>query len=332
MILGLFKKSFFAQITWVILFAIILAIPGFWQSDITYLPESTLFLKLICFFPWLKTIWVYQLTTNLLLVIVAFYLNFALAKHELVHRQNFLPSLLIIALFNLLHPFDYQLLGVINLLIITLAYNFSLKSFDTEKPDNNIFSASILISLATFISYANFIFFPFIWISFFVFKHYSFRFFPMTIIGMIAPYLFFFSWLFWFDKIDLLVLEWDNINGKLFEIIRITGLINIIFMSILGFFVFTSLAKIAPEIPSKIISIRQKTSLSLWLLVFSLYPLLFYPDIISNNYFIIALSGILGYYLRVIKTRRIWIDLLFTSFILLIIFNKYIYASTLFFK
>ncbi len=332
MILKLFKKSYLVQISWVIIFAIILAIPDFLQSNTAYIPQTTLFLKLSCIYPWLQTNWVYQVIGNVLLIALAFYVKDLFSRHELVHRQNFLPSLLILALFNFLHPFQFQLLALINVFLIAFAFSFILKSFEDEHPDNSIFSASILISLASFISYSNFIFIPFIWLSFFIFQNYSIRYLPITIIGLLTPYLFLFTWLFWFDQTNLIFLEWDLFSTQLYQLIHIQGLLNIIIITILGFLTILSLIKIIPETPSKIIAIRQKTTLSLWFLIFSIYPFVFFPDFISNNFFIIALAGLLGYYLRVVKSKRLWIDLLFSALIILIILNKYSYASKIFFN
>jgi len=165
-----------------------------------------------------------------------------------------------------------------------------------------------------------------------VFQNYSIRYLPITIIGLISPYLFLFTYLFWFDKTDLILIEWETLNNNLYQFISIKGILNIIIISILGFLSLDCLAKILPEIPGKIISIRQKTTLSLWLLIFSLYPLLFFSDSISNNFFIIALTGLLAYYLRIVKSKRLWIDFLFTAFILIIIINKYSYASEVLLK
>jgi len=143
-ILSLFKKPYFIQISWVVIFAILFAIPGFLQSNTQYIPQTTLFLKLICIYPCLQINWVYQFINNLLLLALAFYVKDVFSKNELVHRQNFLPSLLILALFNFLHPFQYQLLAVINIFLITYAFDFLLKSFEDEQPDNSIFSGLFL--------------------------------------------------------------------------------------------------------------------------------------------------------------------------------------------
>ncbi|NOR87612.1 MAG: hypothetical protein GQ527_08395 [Bacteroidales bacterium] len=329
MILTLFKKTYFIQISWVIIFAIILAVPGLFSKDFLFLPNKTLFLQISCIYPWLKINWVYQIISNILLVVLAFYVKSIFSEHQLVHRQNLLPSLLILALFHFIYPTDYLLITVVNLFLIAFSFGFLLKSFDDIKPDNSIFSAAILISIASFISYSNLIFFLLIWMSFIIFQNYNWRYFFITIIGLIGPYLFLFTWLFWFDKTDLISIEWNQFYHQFYSIPSINGLLNIIIFSILTFFVFTSLAKIIPETPSKIIAIRRKTSLSIWFVILSIYPFLLYNDKISNSLIIIPLAGLLGYYLRIVKSRRLWIDILFSIFIALIIFSKYylIYAS-----
>ena len=158
---------------------------------------------------------------------------------------------------------------------------------------------------------------PFIWVSFFVFQNYSWRYLPMTIIGFFTPYLFLISYLFWYDRLDLLGSEWSMFQQQIFQTPHIHGVFNIIIFSLLAFFFLSSLAKIIPETGSKIISIRRKISLSLWLMFFTIYPLMFYPSSTAHNLYLIPLSGLLGYYLRVVKNRRMLVDILFTIFIIL---------------
>jgi len=332
MILAFFKKSYFTQVSGVVFFAMLMAIPDFLQTQTEYIPQTTLFLKQFPLQGWWQINWLYQIINNLLLLALAFYIKHILSKHELINRRNFLSSILVIALFNFLHPFQFQLISVLNVFLLSFSLHYLLQSFEDEHPDNSIFSASLLISFASLFSYSNFIFFPFIWISFFVFQNYSIRYLPITIIGLLSPYLFFFTWLFWFNDLNIIIAEWNFINKSFFQVLQIHGILQIIIFSILGFFAFISLSKILPEVPSKIIAIRQKTTLSLWLLVFSFYPLVFFPDLVSNNFFIIAYAGLLAYYLTTLKNKRLWIDLLFTIFVILLIINKYYYASEIFLK
>jgi len=324
MILKLYKKSHFTQITWTLIFAIVFAVPDFLQSNTHYLSKSTIFLKLSCLYPWIQVNWIYQAISNLLLIVLAFYVKDVFSRHQLVHRQNFLPSLLIIALFGFQSPFYNQLLSIINLLLLTTSFNFLLQSFDDEKPENSIFSASILLSIASFISYGNLLFFPLIWISFIIFQYYNWRHIPITLVGLITPYLFLFTWMFWHDKLHLLQNFWDVFYHQFFHLTSVIGLLNIIIYILLSFFIFSSLAKIIPETPSKIIAIRRKTTLSIWFIVIALYAFLFYNDKVSDNFILIPLAGLLGYYFRAIQQKRLWIDLLFSFLILILILNKYL--------
>ncbi len=334
MILQLFKKTFFIQISWIIVFAIAFAVPHFFQNNTEYIPQTTLFLNLICFYSWLKINWLYQVISHLLLLGLAFYVKEIFAKHQLAHHSNFLSSLILIALFNFFYPFQYQFLGIVNLFLLAIAFDFILKSGDDDQVDNSIFTASFILSLASFISYSNLLIFPIIWFSFFIFQNYNWRYLPMSIVGLIIPYLFLFTWLFWFDKLELISSEWDSAYHTFYQIPQFNSIFYSIIFSILGFFLFVSLAKIIPETTAKVIDIRRKTSLSIWMMFFSLYPLIFFPDSISKNLFLIPLAGILGYYLRIVKTRRILIDIIFTTFIILLLINKYYlaYASKVLFE
>ena len=334
MILQLFKKSFFIQISWIIIFAIAFAIPHFFQNNTEYIPQTTLFLNLIYFYSWFKINWIYQIISHLLLLGLAFYIKEIFAKHQLAHHSNFLSSLILIALFNFLFPFQYQFLGIVNLFLLAIAFDFILKSGDDEKVDNSIFTASLILSLASFISYSNLIVFPIIWFSFFIFQNYNWRYLPMSITGLIIPYLFLFTWLFWFDKLELITSEWSIAYQSFYQTPQFSTLFYIFIFSLLGFFLLISLVKIIPETTAKVIDIRRKTSLTIWLLIFSLYPLIFFPDSISNNLILIPLAGILGYYLRIVKKRRNLIDFGFTILIILLLINKYylVYASKILFE
>lgn len=324
MILQLFKKSYFIQISWVVFFAIIMAIPGFLSQNISIWPRNTLFLQQFQLPDFLQINWINQLAFFFLILFLSFYLKVLLTKHQLVHHLNFIPSLLVILLFNFYHNGQFQLIGGINLLLLILAFSHLLESFDHEKPDNNIFSAALLIGIASLLSYSNLIFILIVWLSFFVFQNYSWRYFPITIIGLITPYFFFLTWLFWENQLGSIENEWDLIiNEKIHEVSVFDSLFHIITSSILGFFILLSLAKIIPETPGKIIAIRKKISLSLYFLVLAILPFLVSQDVIVKNIILIPLAGIMGYYLRAVKTRRRWIDLLFTIFVLLIIGYKY---------
>jgi len=322
-ILKLFRQSYFVQISGIFVFAILFFIPGFMQDSTNYWPNTTIFLQTIQLTALFKANWIYQLVSDFLLLGLAFYIRSIFKQHQLIHSLNLMPILIILSFFNFQTPFEFQLANTLNLFLIAFCYSFLLQSFEDEKPDNSIFSASLFVSLASFLSYANLTLLPLIWISFFVFQNYSWRYFPISIIGLITPYLFLFTWMFWNNNSNLLLNELHQFYFQLYHIPNIHGLINIIFISVTGFFILSSLSKIIPEIPGKIISIRKKTNLSLWFLLISLYPFLFIDNSLAKNLIIIPLSGLLGYYLSQVKVRRFWIDLIFSIFIIFIVLSKY---------
>lgn len=326
MLLKLFHKNYFAQISWIIIFAILFAIPDFLYKSGEFWSSNTLFLKLSCLHPWLKNHYVYQSLQVLVLIGISFLVKYFLTSHQLVHHSNFLPSLLIIALFGFNQLFDYQLLISLNLLLLVFFYNFILQSFDDDKPDNAIFSASLFMGIATLISYNNVVFLFLIWISFIVFQNYSWRYIPISLTGLIVPYLFFFTYLFWTEQLSLIDTEWNNLQNYTYQLPQLNNLFSIAIFSILGFLIFLSLSKIIPETSSKIISIRKKVSFSLWFLIISIVVMLFSNEPIVKNIFLIPLSGLLGYYLRSVKNKRRLIDMMFSLFILFLLFQKYYFA------
>jgi hypothetical protein len=326
MLLRLFHKNYYTQISLLVVFAAVFAVPDFIQKTGANWSDNTLFLRLSGLHSWLRITWVYESLQLLVLVGLAFFIKYILTAHQLIHHSNFLPGLILISLFGFHQLFDFQLLSSINLFLLILAYSHLLKSYDDEKPDNALFSASFFIGLATFISYNNIVFLLLVWISFFVFQNYSWRYLPITIAAVIVPYFFFATWLFWFDQLPLLETEWLAISNYSYQLPQLNNLFLIITYSILGFFIFLSLSKIVPETSSKIISIRKKVGLSLWFLTISIVVLLFSGEPIVKNAYLIPLSGLLGYYLRSVKTRRKLIDAVFSLFIFFLLFQKYYLA------
>lgn len=323
MLLSIFKKSYYIQIVWVVFIGILLAIPSYLQDHTLFESDHTIFLKITTVPDFLHINWIYQSISWLLLFGLAFYVKGLLTKHQLVHHLNFLPAIIILSLFGFQQPFSYPLIGIINLYLIAFAFSFLLQSFEDERPDNSIFSASLLIAIASLLSYSNVLFITLVWMSFFVFQNYSWRYLPITLIGFVTPYIFLFTWLFWLDQLDLIPQELLIIQENIYQFPKLDGLFDIVIMSILGFFIFVSLARILPEISGKIIAIRKKTSLSVWFLIISIIPFILSPEMITKNVILIPLSGFLGYYLRLVKRRRIYIDLLFTILISLLILHKY---------
>jgi len=227
-LLNLFHKNYFAQISWIIVFTILFAIPNFLQQEGETWGNGTLFLKLTCLHPWLKIHWVYQTLQFLLILGIAFLTKYFLTIHQLIHHSNFIPSLLIVALFSFQQLFDFEILISINLFLLVIYYVFILQSFDDDKPDNAIFSASLFIGLASLISYNNIIFIPLIWISFIVFQNYSWRYIPITIAGLIVPYLFFLTYLFWTDQLNIIIQEWERIQEYSYQLPQLNNLFSII--------------------------------------------------------------------------------------------------------
>lgn len=323
MILKLLHRSHFAQISWVIVFALIFSIPAFFQNETIFWSDQTLFLKLSCLWPVFQINWIYQSLHLLLLLSTAFIANYIFTRHHLIHHSNFLPGLIIVVMFGFQQAFELQLISTINLFLLTISYSYLLKSFDDITPDNSIFSAALFIGLASFLSYGNIAFIVLLWISFFVFQNYSWRYFPISLAGLLVPYLFLSTWLYWNDQLNMVITEWNIVSHHFYELPQIIDIFYILIYTILGFLIFLSLSFVIPKNAGQIISIRKKVWLSLWFLLLGFILLLFSTDYMVKNVVIIPLSLLLGYYLRSQKIRQNLIDIVFSLFILLLMFNQY---------
>lgn len=318
MILKLFRQNYFMQLTWLIVFSVLIWLPAFLSPQTTAIFTSP-FLKgyLIPGVSFLN-----QFIAFILILAEAFLLTYLFSRHQLTHKNNFLPGFLFV-LFSSRTPEHLQFLpSVLALPFILLGLYKLLDSFKSNFVNNYLLSTSIYFSIGSLFVPSVLLLFLFIWISLILFQSFEWRSIPITIIGLVIPYAFIAFYYFWFnhfgDFLTILIQQKEHFINRP-QLPETQGIIEFFVAAIL---VFISGPYILQRVGNQVISIRKKTYAMYWLLGLSVLISVFNAELSSRELVFIPLSGILGFYFSSIK-KTFWADLFVSSIFLGILVQNY---------
>ena len=149
---------------------------------------------------------------NATLVLNAVLLNYLFNSHQFLDKNSYLPSLLYVvsmSFYDAIYIFDYLLI-VHFLLILMIIQLFELKN-QTEVLQH-VFNAFLFLGLATTFQPIILFFYPFFYISLYIFRPFTVREFLLSIFGFIIPFLYCFTYLWWFNLPKSLELNLPNLN------------------------------------------------------------------------------------------------------------------------
>lgn len=263
-----------------------------------------------------------SLTAFLLIISGAFLLNFIVNKFEILTKPSFLPALFYIVFMSIdnamltLHPFVFT-----NIFIMLAVYKL-VSSYQKDTAFSNAFDAGILLSLSTLFYFPSIVFIPLLGIGFILFRPFNWREWFISLLGILVPYIFLFSYYFLNDTPD----SWRNtiaffpdlpeqpkpvISGSFYFMLGIC--ILIIFFSFKKLFVGFNEA-----------SQRNKKGISLllWVSAFALLSIFIAPKVSIQNYSVLAIPSSVfcaNYFLKIKKPW--WGELLFLLLLASIFIN-----------
>ena len=322
MILKLFKQSYFAQIALLIGLATIIWLPAFIKPHTAISSHSNLFTD----FLFSQTLISHPLPGIVLGFIVllssAFLLATIFSNHQLTHRNSFLSGFLFVLFLSRtpehlgFHP------ALITLLLLLLGLKKLLDNFKSLRSYNLLLSASILFSLASLFTPSVLLLFPVIWISLIIFQSFNWRSIPISLIGLLSPYLFIASAYFWFDNGLLFMKQMEHLLTQLLSLPKMPTWLEIAELTISTALLFLASSLILPRIGNQVISIRKKTSFMYLFLGISILISFFSLDILAREIVIAPFAAILGFYFSAVK-RQFWADVFISLVFLLVLFQNY---------
>ncbi len=264
-----------------------------------------------------------KIVNILLIVLITIQLNNIGLKSEIIPRQSYITSSLLVAMM-LFSPADaYFSKTLFIMLLLVFAYTNTMSIFGKQYPYAQVLNASMAIAISSMILPHTILFVFFIWLAFFTYSVNSWREWLISIIGLIIPYIYLVFTLFWNDNLlyfrDIYL---NFINNPDFTI-AIPSIYQLITIGLIVVVYFTGMLPFISNASDKVISVRKR----MWLTFqfsficiiaiatsgdsfFFLLPVLFAP-----------MALMLSYNIHDQKRSRVY-DVLFSLLIISILINR----------
>lgn len=327
MLIHLFRKSYLLQYILLLLLALILWLGAFIHPfEIPIVTDSLLTPGYSLLFGLLHENILLQVFIAFILAISgALLFNYALTKFDLVPKNTLVPAMIYIVLLSyspsllLLHP-----VAIPALLMVLILY-FLFQVYTEEEAFAQIYNIGLLIGISSMFYFPSIFFILFIWLTFIVYRLYSWREWTIPITGLITPYLFLFTYYFLTDSIEPAYLAYAAYFSKItiFQISFDFSILNYIITSMVVLFSIWAGVLLLSDIQEKIISLRKRYWTIYYLLAIAIFTYIF-----SDIYFkwhqvfvLIPVSVFLAYAFSQLKNLR-WIEILWGILFSLIAINN----------
>lgn len=311
MLIRFFKHNNPSSFILLPLFALVLWIIGFFSAQsggLTYhMPLYETIAK-----PLNNIHFIGTLIAFLLIISGAFLLNFIVNKYEILTKPSFLPALFYIVFMSMdnvmltLHPFVFT-----NIFIMLAVYKL-VSSYQKDTAFSNAFDAGILLSVSTLFYFPSIVFIPLLSIGFILFRPFNWREWIISLLGILVPYIFLFSYYFLNDTPD----NWRNIIAFFPDLPeQPKPVISNSFYFMLGIcmlIILFSFKKLFVGFNEASQRNKKGISLLLWFSSFALLSLFIAPRVSIQNYSALAIPSSVfcaNYFLKIKK--QWWGELLF---------------------
>jgi len=316
----IFKSDYIFQFIFLIIIAILIWIKPFLTEDISYTPVNA---PLYNIFKWVfeGSVFFKVILSFSLLLFQSLLFKRILSSNDLAQKNSLLPAFIYLLLMS--SSADYQNIQPLifaNFLLI-IALQTILTTYSKPESYEQIFNATLLISLASMFYFPVIFFILFIWLVFLVFSLLKWREWAISLFGFITPYLILFSYYFLTENFAV------RINTYLIYFKEFTfhnphfTVANIIFMAVISLLFIFSFISILSRLGERSIFYRKKIIVIIMFLIISLISLFF-----SKEYFVfhlcmlfLPISFFLANYLMQIK------KLIYSEILYLILFGTWIY-------
>ncbi len=230
-----------------------------------------------------NNVYLFVIIAFLILFIEAIILNQIVIKNKIFARNSFLPALVYMLLLSSYSSLQTLTPVIIANLFLIIALQKIFDIYDDEEPYAKVFNIGFLASLASLFYFYSLFFLVVIWASFIIYRIYNWREWLISLIGIITPYLFIGVWLFWHDKLNIILYQFLSYFRELnFNIHHIT--LNIqhfkfnIYLLAFGILTTLSLVKVLSKNREKLIKTRSSFHVLTWFLLLSLFFLFIGSD------------------------------------------------------
>ncbi len=325
MIIRFFKQNYISQYLLFTILAIVLWIPSFTEPPyIAAQDASGPLYNLLIGFTTHKLIWI--IFAFACLYIQSFLLNGILIYHEIIPKTSFLGGFLFFILSSSLIEFQYFHPALIGQFFIIISIHNLNKMYGKDYFMPDTFKTGFLIGLASLFYFPFIIYLLLIWASLLLFRVSRIRPWIVPVFSFATPYLFLFTYYFWFDKLYIfegyvkqLQLNFQNIWLLKSELSIYQSLAYVFLFLISYLFLFG-------KISENSIIVRKKIYMISNMFLISILGFFFFNESLNEFIgFIIPFSAIIAIYFNSLK-KLFWINLFFSLLLLCTYFNAYNHA------
>ncbi len=325
MIVHFFRNNPTLQLILIFLLSVLLWLPSFISPNqmitgAVVTPVYNIIFKTLYGYSFLQILIAY-----ILLLFNAILLNNIYTEKGLLPKNNYLIAMVYIVLMS--YSSNLQTLNpvLISNVLIILSLYMLIKTFDSDDSFQQILNASVLLSVSSFIYFPSIIIFFLIWISFIVYRTFSWREWLISLTGFLIPYILVTSYLFLTDKLSIKAAEYLTFV-KGFQILNNFPGVSIyyyIFWSFIALVLIITFYKFISSLNEKLVSIRKHSIIIIWLLIFSIAISFTFKlnYIINGSIIFLPLSIIIAQYFSGAK-KMLMKEIMFTIIIAIIILIK----------
>lgn len=259
----------------------------------------------------------------LLMVLIASYMNTIGIKSEIIPRQSYITSSLLVA-FMLFSPGEsYFTSTLLIMLLLVFSYGNMMSIFGKQYPYMYVLNASMAIAVSSMILPHTILFIFFIWLGFFTYSVNSWREWIISIIGLIIPYIYMAFTFFWNDNLNYFIDIYSSFFSNPGIGFKIPSTYQLITIGLIAVLYSLSMLQFINDASDKVISIRKR----MWLTfqfsfigiivmatggnsIYMLLPVLYAP-----------LALMLGYDIHNLKRSRVY-DVMFALLFISILVNR----------
>lgn len=327
MLIQLFRKSYLFQYILLLLLAFVFWFGAFLHPSIIPV-DATPFLT-----PGYSLLLRLLQGNHFLQILIAFILvfsgallfNYSLTKFDLVPKNTLVPAMVYVVLMS----YSPSLLGlhpvVIPTFLTVLILFYLFQVYTEEGAFAQIFNIGLLIGISSLFYFPSIFLIVFIWLTFIVYRLYSWREWVIPLTGIVTPYLFLFTYYFMIDGLKPPYLAYLTYFSKLtiFKFSFDFSVMNYVITTLLALLFIWSAFMLLGDIQEKIISLRKRYWAVFWLLNAAILTY-----IISDNFFkwhqefiLIPASVFIAYAFSQLKSLK-WAEIFWIVFVLLIAINN----------
>lgn len=275
MIVSFFRNNYQTEVFTILLASIILWLGSF-NTDFSPLP-SLGFAPLSSPLFSIEHNWITSVIAMLLVLLESFMISSITGRFKIFRLTNLLPSLIYLLFMSFYqHLLTLTPALISNFFVILLLYNL-LELYSTREPLLSIFNASFITGIAVLIIPENLILLLLIWITFVIYRSYSFREWAISLSGIIVVLIFTASYFYLTDNYQLFLESYASYFNNLKVGYPEISNEHLPFILVVGFFILITIPRMIFKLDETIIRTRKRLNVIIFLALVSLLVLFINP-------------------------------------------------------